>query len=247
MTIENLWIPGSLNKNLLLESNELHIWRTRISDNTKYLNDYWNLLNRHEKNQAKSFYFIQDRHRYIITRAVIRKLLEGYLRNIQSKNILFQQTEYGKPYLCHSINSSNIKFNLSHSKDCIVYAFAKDIDIGIDIEYVNKDLIIDDIVEHCCSEQEQIELQKLLNDNKYAHFYKLWVIKEALVKAIGLGLSFDLSRIHINIANNKLITAINVTNSCKLHWTLEMFYIYNDYYTAFVTEYPVKRVVFFNF
>ena len=247
MTVENSWTLSPLNKKFLLGNDELHIWRTKISENTKYLNDYWSLLTQYEQIQAKSFYFIKDRNRYIVTRAILRKLLKGYLGSVQSKNILFEQTKYGKPYLHHSMNITNIKFNLSHSNDCIVYVFSKNIDVGIDIEYINKDLIIDDIVEHCCSNQEQIELQKLFNDNKYAYFYKLWVIKEALVKAMGLGLSFDLRQMHINFAENKLINAINVIDSSKLCWTLDMFSTYNGYYSAFAAKNPIKRVIFLTF
>jgi 4'-phosphopantetheinyl transferase len=247
METENLWKSRSIDKELTLEANELHIWRIKFLEDIDNYSDYWNLLTQYEQTQAKSFYFIKDRNRYVVTRAVLRKLLAQYLKNIKPESISLEYTEYGKPYLFKNINAYNINFNLSHSNNCIVYAFTRDIDVGVDIECVNKNFVIEDIIEYCCSEQEKILLQELSNDYKYCYFYKLWVAKEALVKAMGLGLSFDLKRININFDQNKLISVIDVVDNSKLCWTVRIFSAYNGYYSAFATRNLIEKVLFFEF
>ncbi len=247
MTLEILWTSKSFNEWISLENNELHIWRTKISENIKYLDNYWTFLSSDEKIKANSFYFSKDRSRYIISRAILRKLLESYLGSIKYDDISFEQTEYGRPYLSNSININNIKFNLSHSGDTVVYAFIKNINIGIDIELINRDLIIDDIIEQCCSVQEKIKLQKLSCKLKYNFFYKLWVLKESLVKAMGLGLSFDLREVSVDFSKDEFITVTNIINNNKLYWTLSFFSAYNGYYSAFAAKKKIRKVLFFNF
>jgi 4'-phosphopantetheinyl transferase len=161
MVIENSWKLQSLNEKLTLREDELHIWRTKVSKNEYNLDFYWNLLSQDEQVRAKEFYFVRDRNCYIIARGILRSLIASYA-DIAPKNILFKYTEYGKPYLAVNNDFSEIKFNLAHSKDSIVYAFTKNIDVGIDIEFINKDFVMEDVVNYCCSKQEQHSLQKLL-------------------------------------------------------------------------------------
>ena len=222
MIIETSWKLQSLNEKLTLRESELHIWRTKVSENECNLDFYWNLLSQDEQVRAKEFCFVRDRNCYIIARGILRSLIARYVDRAP-KNILFKYTEYGKPYLDVNNDFAEIKFNLAHSKDSIVYAFTKNIDVGIDIEFINKDFVMEDVVNYCCSKQEQRILQKLSYCQKYYYFYKLWVIKEAIVKAMGVGLSYDLRQIHINFSKNKLIDQINIINNDKINWTTDVF------------------------
>ncbi len=247
MLTKNNWDLLSLDQDIIIGKNELHIWRVKVSENIANLYEYWNILDWQEKDQAKLFYFAEDRSRYIITRAVLRKLLAKYLCNITPEKIQFAQTDNKKPYLSDHINIKNIKFNLSHSKDVIIYAFTSEIEIGVDIEYINKDLQMDDITKYCFSEQEKIKFKNLTNGQKNYYFYKIWVIKEAVVKAMGLGLTFDLKQINICFNKNKLLPIVYL-NKNKLLWTFKIFYAYNDYCGAFVAkESNLEKVVFLEF
>ncbi len=244
--MENSWKLQSINKGLVLKENELHIWRTKVHDNIDNLNNYWYLLTQDEQIRAQEFYFVIDKNRYIIARAVLRKLIAGYI-GISPKNILFEYTEYGKPSLILPNDNQKLKFNLAHSRDAIIYAITKNIDVGVDIEFVNKDFVIEDIIQHSCSEQEQFLLRNLFKSDKYNLFYELWVAKEAFVKAMGVGLSFDLKQIDINFSKNKLISATNLLNNSTLCWTGALFSAYNGFYSAFATINPVKRVFFLTY
>ena len=244
--VRNSWKFQSLNEKITLKDNELHIWKTKISANIDNIDNYWHLLAQNEQARAKEFYFAVDSNRYIITRAILKKLIATYL-GIFPQDVLFEYTEYGKPYLCLDLknNFQALKFNLAHSRDSIIYGFTKNIDIGVDIEFINKDFIIDDLVQHCCSKQEQDKMITLFEEQKYSYFYNLWVIKEALVKAIGFGLSYDLRQIHVNFNKNKLISATNVINNCKLCWTQNIFFAYNGYCSAFALRKSAEKVFFF--
>ena len=244
MVLKNPWKLQSINEKIILKHNECHIWKTTVFANVDNLDSYWYLLTQDERVRAKEYYFAVDRNRYIIARAILRKLIAMYL-DITPQDILFGYTEYGKPYLDIKNNPQVLKFNLAHSRDSIVYGFTKSIDVGVDVEFINKEFVIDDLVQHCCSKQEQNKLITLSDEQKYSYFYNLWVIKEALVKAMGLGLSYDLREIHINFSENKLISAIDVVNNCKLYWTQDTFVSYNGYCSAFALGEQIKAVSFF--
>ena len=247
MIKDEQWNSNYTSQELNLENNELHIWRTKVSELLNNLDSYWKILNIEEQKHANSFNFTKDRNRYIIARSVLRILLEKYLKNIQKEELLFDRTKYGKPYLCDLINLHNIKFNLSHSYDYIVYAFTKNNNVGVDIEFINRDIVIEDIIENSCSEQEKLLLNDLNKDDKCNTFYKFWVIKEAIVKAMGVGMSFDLRCISVNLGKNKLIDAFSIVNNSKLYWTVELVYAYNSCCSAFATRNPIGRVFFLTY
>ncbi len=62
MLRENLWKLQPLDKKLILRDDELHIWRTTISENESNLDSYSNLLSQDEQTHAKEFYFTKDRN-----------------------------------------------------------------------------------------------------------------------------------------------------------------------------------------
>ena len=243
MIIQSSWELKSIKQLPTLSKDALHIWRTRISKNIKNIDYNWSLLTQNEQIHSKKFSFIKEQNRYIITRAILREIISGYI-DTAPQNIFFKYTEYGKPYLANN-HEQKLKFNLAHSGDCIVFIFSKYIDIGIDIEFINKELTIKDTIKYCCSEKEQHTLYVLPDYQKFHYFYKLWVIKEALVKAIGLGLSCDLRKININL-NNKSHYPMNIKHN-NIDYTINTFRAYNEYYSAFAVNKPIHKISFLTY
>ena len=90
--------------------------------------------------------------------------------------------EYGKPY----IKNNPIYFNISHSKPYTVICIA-DKEVGIDIEKITyRKRVLNKIC--TCTEIQHI--------NNAHDFTKLWVKKEAYVKYLGIGLSYDLKKVN---------------------------------------------------
>jgi 4'-phosphopantetheinyl transferase len=241
MLTENIWKVHSFRNNLVLEEMEMHIWRVRLARETCDLEYYWSIISDDERNNAKEFRFIKDKNRYIIARAILRKIISLYMNNVDPKSIIFGYTEYAKPYLITNNNIYLLKFNLSHSEDSIIYGFSREVDIGVDIEFFNQELIIEDVIEYCCSIEEKKKLEELSIDHKY--FYKLWVSKESLVKAMGLGLSYDFRKISINIDND----VVNIISPNKSNWMIKLFPSYDGYYSAVASEKPMKKIIFLNY
>lgn len=241
------WISGSIDKEIRLKDNELHIWKVRISEQLRNIRDYYDLLSDKEKMCASSFHFMEDKDRYIISRAVLKRILARYLTTVTSKKIIFEQNNKGKLYIPEHINNKGIKFNISHSNDYVVYAITMNGNIGIDIEYVNKAYNIENLIRNCCTKNEQSELQKLDNYHKYKYFYTLWVVKEALVKAMGLGLSFDLKLLNVFSSKKQFINKIRAINSSQFAWHINVFNGFRGYCSAFATDKYIKKTLLLSF
>ena len=63
--------------------------------------------------------------------------------------------------------------------------------LGVDIEERTDRRDFDRLIEAAFGPNEQIDLKRERASGKFQLFYKLWTVKEALIKALGTGLSLD--------------------------------------------------------
>jgi len=102
--------------------------------------------------------------------------------NVKNSALVFEKSEYGKPYLLHD---DHHHYNVSHSGEWIAVALSRE-PIGIDIEQVRPiDL---NVAKTCCTDQEYAFLISLPSHQRLRSFYEIWTVKESFVKAIGKGL-----------------------------------------------------------
>ena len=81
-------------------------------------------------------------------------------------------------------------FNLSHSGDLAALAISQTGPVGIDIEAIRPVEALD-LAGRFFAVAEQAALIALPEGERLAGFFRLWTAKEAIVKAIGCGLSRD--------------------------------------------------------
>ncbi|MFK5975072.1 MAG: 4'-phosphopantetheinyl transferase superfamily protein [Sulfurovum sp.] len=117
-----------------------------------------------------------DRYRTLIGKKTLFLYLKD--KNISLNDI--KRDTYNRPYL----NNSDIEFNISHSNEYIVSVFTSYNSIGIDIEEINNNI---DIYEFRDVFREEEFNQLISSLNPIELFYRLWTIKEAVLKAIGRG------------------------------------------------------------
>jgi 4'-phosphopantetheinyl transferase len=78
-----------------------------------------------------------DRSAFITARGILRRLLVSYT-NCPPEAVQITYGPFGKPRLAD--NTSNLCFNLSHSRNWAIFAFAFGHEIGIDLEVNNDSL-----------------------------------------------------------------------------------------------------------
>ena len=96
-----------------------------------------------------------------------------------------------------SYQKLNFFFNLSFSDDVGVIAISCNREIGIDIERHRSDIDIQQIAKRYFSPIEFTQLKSYGDYESIELFYRLWTCKEAIIKALGIGLSYPLDEIEI--------------------------------------------------
>lgn len=127
--------------------------------------------------------------KFTITRGTLRVLLSRYT-GIAPRDIRFRYGPRGKPYLLEKGRQDNprLQFNLSDSDDVVVFGFASDREIGVDIERVRHVERWRRIAERFFGSSAAEELGTLPESERDREFSSRWVMEEARIKATGQGI-----------------------------------------------------------
>ena len=171
-----------------LQSGVIDIWLCR-ADTVQERTDYFSsLLSTEEQARAQRFKFDIHRNRFIISHGFKRSVLAKYLA-IEPAAIQYQLSDKGKPSLIEEDKSQDLKFNLSHTQDISLLAVSRNIELGIDVEYMDRKTDWQGICQRFFTEPEQETLFSLAKEEQKSAFFQLWTRKEAYMKVIGSGLS----------------------------------------------------------
>ncbi len=176
---------------MLIADNEIHLWFAfpqQIND-ADLLNQYQQLLNPEEQQRWQHFHFPKHQHQYLITRALVRTTLSFYA-DIAPKDWQFSKNSYGKPAIKNNIQP--LFFNLSNTEDLIVCAVSQQAQIGVDVESLQHKTSSIEIANRFFAPQEIEDLNSLAPLKQKQRFFQYWTLKEAYIKAKGLGLSLPL-------------------------------------------------------
>ncbi len=163
----------------------------------KNIPTYSELLDPSEHERAGRFRFEVDRERFIIAHGVLRTLLGERLSEDPAR-IIFSRGPYGKPYL----PGSELRFNLSDTKDAMLVGITKGGEIGVDIESMQRRVDHFAVSEHYFT-PEEIESIAIAPDSK-RRFLEFWTRKEAVLKASGVGIMDDLKVLRVDAALNRM-------------------------------------------
>ncbi|MFD3156840.1 4'-phosphopantetheinyl transferase family protein [Haloimpatiens sp. FM7330] len=185
------------------------------------------ILIEEEIERCNKFKFKGDKQRFTINRMIIR-IVVGRLLHKHPKNVGISYNYYGKPYID---DKYKLEFNISHSEEYIAIAFCKN-KVGIDVEFMKKDIDYLEIVKSYFDEEEFKQLMKLNDNDRLLCFYQLWVAKESYIKAIGYGLSYSIKKVvipNITYGKNLLIDKKSGKKIC-----VEVFKIDENYVGSIV-------------
>ena len=90
-----------------------------------------------------------------------------------------------------------IHFNLAHSGSHGLIAYSLQGRVGIDVEIFQEGRDFGGIAERVFGPEERAVLGRASGRKEIEVFYRLWTMKEALIKAIGTGFSLDPSTFEV--------------------------------------------------
>lgn len=167
-----------------LNQNEVHLWEFNLDQHDSL---FFTFLDAGEQERAARFATPELQNRFVVAHAVTRKILSPYL-SCSPEDILFTKNAFGKPMLA----SASLEFNLSHTGNCAVLAIANR-PVGVDIEFVSRSVDVLELAQRFFAEEEYQALLRHSPEEQKLLFFRIWTRKEALIKAIGKGLSQNLN------------------------------------------------------
>jgi 4'-phosphopantetheinyl transferase len=153
----------------------------------QYLHRLNSLLDPEERQRAFQYKLEKDKQRFIVSRATLKYLSGRYL-DLSPQDIVVGPGRNQKPFI-QMTGIPDLHFNIAHSGDCILVAFA-DTALGVDIEQMDKKFNFQEILERSFNPAETSFIQN--SERSYASFFLHWTRKEALLKAIAKGIDDDL-------------------------------------------------------
>jgi len=225
-----------------LPEGEIHIWRANLDLRPEALSRLAITLDNGEQSRAARFHFPRDRDHFIACRGILRGLLGKYLGSAPA-SLEFSYGDYGKPAHRPEDSRPPIGFNVAHSHGLAVFAFARNREVGIDLEPIRPEFAGEEIAERYFSAQELAELRVLPAALRPEGFFICWTRKEAYVKARGLGLQVPLDSFSVSLTPGQpeILQAEDSTR-----WRLLSFEPAPNFVAAIVGEGRDWRVRYWN-
>ena len=176
--------PSAPEKSILcvgLELENITDWPSQCTPHTT----------RQEQQEAGRYVHIEDAARHLAGRALARRMLRAVFG--QDCAAVFALSPYGKPF-CPGVSAD---FSISHSGSMVWVALCRCASVGIDVERLRP---LPDAAELTSQlhPQEQKDLLALPPAELQTAFYRCWTRKEAVIKAVGMGLSMPLKSFSVN-------------------------------------------------
>jgi 4'-phosphopantetheinyl transferase len=175
-----------------MPSPSLHLWCAYPGDllNEEAAAACASLLSEEETARWRRFHFDRHRREFLATHALLRSALSSY-RAIRPATWRFSANEHGKPAL---VPACGLRFNLSNALDLVVCLIAEKAELGVDVEAHTRADEILKLAPDVFSAQERAQLEPLSQAGKLDRALSLWTLKEAYIKARGMGLSLPLDK-----------------------------------------------------
>ncbi len=226
-----------------LAENEVHVWLATLDVPEDVFQRLADTLSGDEADRAKAFRFDYHRRDFIVARGLLRVILARYV-GISPTQIGFTYSDHGKPAL-QSVKDQQLPcFNLSHAHRLALYGVTFASRIGLDIEWINREVDCEEVAKVCFSAQERELLQALPAPSKLPAFFNGWTRKEAFLKALGRGLSIDLKRIEVTITPGDPAAWIGMDKGIadSHQWRLYPLEPPEGYAGALVVESPARPI-----
>lgn len=212
--------------NVNLPENEIHIWQVALSDVdpaalTQQARGWLqaNEIMRYER-------LVQQRHRleFMLGKWLTRICLSEYT-GLAIGDWHFIYNAYGKPQPREGLGVQAPFFTLSHSHGRAVVAVSRTPELGIDIEFTGRKRRVAKIAHRYFANEEIRALLALPDSVQQSRFYELWSLKEAYIKARGLGLAIPLKSFAYTFSKNR-VGLNEITKSSAAQWRWQIWQLH---------------------
>jgi 4'-phosphopantetheinyl transferase len=172
--------------NVVSGASNAELWLAWVGDHTADVDRFSrDFLSRDERSHLTGYRSRAAAERYVVTRSLVRVVL-GKRLSIDPPQLRVSRTDTGKPVLTEGIH-----FNVSHSGDLILLAISDSRAVGVDVERRRDVNRVSAMVGRWLNIDERREFDRLCQHGASSSdaFLRIWSLKEARLKALGVGIS----------------------------------------------------------
>jgi 4'-phosphopantetheinyl transferase len=155
-----------------------------------------------EIDRAERLRSVRLHRQFIVWHGGLRTIL-GWYTGLPPGEVLIEHEEHGKPVLRPGRAGPGEPvphFNLSHSHDLALAAVTIGAPVGVDVERVRRLADADRIAARFFAAAEYERYRAIGADERHLAFFNAWTRKEAVIKALGQGLSRPLASVEVTLA-----------------------------------------------
>ena len=172
----------------------------RIAD-VGLFDEYRARLPRGEAERADRFVLDRSRQEYLIARMLVRAALSHYTgRKLEAWR--FARNAYGKPAIAEPADVP-LSFNLSHAEGLVVCAVTAGCDVGVDAERLDRAGDHLTLARRYFAPSEAAAVTRAPPSEQSSLFLRFWTLKEAFIKARGVGLSIPLADVEFSLSEGR--------------------------------------------
>ena len=145
-------------------------------------------LSPEEQTRRRRLRFEADRHLYLVSHLLVRQTLSRYA-DAAPGEWQFLHGEHGRPEIAGP-GTAELRFNLTHTRGLAACIVTRRAACGIDAEYLEARSHSEAVADRMFSAAEAETLRRLGEPERLRHFYTCWTLREAYVKARGIGMGF---------------------------------------------------------
>ena len=176
-----------------INSAVVELWEVSVPRLAAHRQDDRRLLSEHEQTRADRYHFDPDRDLFVTCRAALRRIL-GERMHIPPDEVGIANDPLGKPFVA----DLDFHFNVSHSSGRGLVATCEQ-PVGVDIEPVRSMTDAAAVAKRFFTADEQASILRFGEDEISHRFLMCWTLKEALLKARGVGLTASLTEFLVDI------------------------------------------------
>jgi 4'-phosphopantetheinyl transferase len=196
---------------LRLEGDAVDIWLTPLAEvSDGRLSAYEMLLSEAERTRWQRFKAREAADQYLVGRALLRTTLSRYAP-VPELGWTFETNDYGCPYVSQPASFRTLRFNLSHTAGLVACAVTSGNEIGVDVENTARAVDPLELAPTVFARPEIDRVATAAVEHRRTLFFAYWTLKEAYVKARGMGVSLPLDGFWFELGD---IPHIQFTANC---------------------------------
>ncbi len=174
---------------------EAHLWLARpdAALEPELLGAWRGLLSPEERAQHDRYRVDRARRLFLTGRALVRTTLSRYA-DVDPRDWRFEFGPHGRPEICGPAGIPPLTFNLSHTAGLVACLVTLGLEVGVDVESTRREVRERRLAEHSFAPSEAAAVAEAPDAGLAERFFSYWTLKEAYIKARGMGLALPLKR-----------------------------------------------------